>query len=254
MNKIIIGIPARMGSSRFPGKPLAQICGMSMLEHVYRRCQLADNIDEIFIATCDKVITEDVKSFNGISIMTDPQIPRPGLRVYAAAETLNLNDDDIVITVQGDEPLFHPDMINSIMEPLSKKNNVYVSNIMNSILSDEEWEDPNNVKVVTDRSMNAIYMSRNSIPSTYHEEKRGKRYLQLGIIAFRWHFFKIFNSLKQGDLELAESIEMLRAIEHGYKVRMVHSNHKTVGVDTLEDLQKAEQIMRNDPYYLAYGE
>lgn len=250
--KIYIGIPARMGSSRFPGKPLAKINGMSMIEHVYRRCLFAENIDDVFIATCDKVIEDEVHSFGGKSIMTDPDIPRPALRVFAAAETLALDEDDIVITVQGDEPLFHPDMINLIVEPLLAESDVYVSNVMSSILSDVEWEDPNNVKVVTDRNMNAIYMSRNPIPSTRHEERRGKRYLQLGIIAFKWNFFKTFNLLAQGDLELAESIEMLRAIENGYKVRMTHSKHQTVGVDTPEDLKRVKEIMNDDQFYIQY--
>ncbi|MDP7196210.1 MAG: NTP transferase domain-containing protein, partial [SAR202 cluster bacterium] len=108
--KTVIGIPARMGSSRFPGKPLAQICGMSMIEHVYKRCTFADNVDEIFIATCDQEIVIEADNFGAKSIMTDPEIQRPALRVFAAAEELDLDDEDIVITVQGDEPLFHPDM------------------------------------------------------------------------------------------------------------------------------------------------
>ena len=250
--KIYIGIPARMGSSRFPGKPLAKINGMSMLEHVYKRCLFAENIEKTFIAACDKEIQDEVGSFGGECIMTDPEISRPALRVFAAAETLNLNDDDIVITVQGDEPLLHPDMVNATIEPLLKEKDIFVSNIVNNILTEEEWTDPNNVKVVTDKQMNAIYMSRNPIPSTFHEEKRGTRYLQVCVMPFRWHFFRTFNSLKPEYLELAESVEMLRAIEHGYKVRMVYSEHRTVSVDTPEDLLRVVSIMNEDKYYLQY--
>jgi 3-deoxy-manno-octulosonate cytidylyltransferase (CMP-KDO synthetase) len=250
--KIYIGIPARMGSSRFPGKPLAKICNMSMLEHVYQRCKFADNIQEIFIATCDEEIVREANSFGATSIMTDPEIARPALRVFAAAETLNLEPNDIVITVQGDEPLLHPDMINSTIEPLINEQDIFVSNIVNDINSEEEWNDPNNVKVVTDNKMNAIFMSRSPIPSVYHEEQRGKRYLQVAVMPFRWHFFKTFNNLESGNLELAESVEMLRAIENGYKVRMVYSKHQSVSVDTPEDLKRAEGIMRNDSYYQQY--
>ncbi len=250
--KIYIGIPARMGSSRFPGKPLAKICDMSMLEHVYQRCRFADNIEDIFVATCDDEIVNEADSFGAKSIMTDPNIQRPALRVFAAAETLKLENDDIVITVQGDEPLLHPDMINKTIEPLLQEDDVFVSNIVNDITSEDEWNDPNNVKVVTDKDMNAIYMSRNPIPSTYHEEKRGKRYLQVCVMPFRWHFFKTFNSLESGGLELAESVEMLRAIEHGYKVRMVHSDYQTISVDTPEDLNRAERVMQNDQLYVKY--
>jgi len=250
--KIHVGIPARMGSSRFPGKPLKRICGMTMIEHVYRRCELADIVDSVFIATCDEEIESEVRSFGGQSIMTDPDIPRPALRVYAAAETMNPDADDIVITVQGDEPLIHPDMIDSTVAPLLKESDVFVSNIVTDILNDSEWHNPNNVKVVTDLQMDAIYMSRSAIPSAYHEEKRGNRYLQVCVMPFRWHFFKLFNELTPGGLERAESVEMLRAIEHGYKVRMVHSPHQTVGVDTPEDLETAERVMENDPIYQRY--
>ncbi|MDA2932973.1 3-deoxy-manno-octulosonate cytidylyltransferase [Acidobacteria bacterium AH-259-D05] len=249
----MIGIPARMGSSRLPGKPLAKICGMSMLEHVYRRCLLADNIEKIFIATCDDEIQGEVDAFNGVSIMTDREIPRPALRVYAAAETLCPDEDDIVITVQGDEPLIHPDMINSAVEPLLTQKDVFVSNVVNDIASDKEWQDPSNVKVVTDKNMNALYMSRSPIPSVCHEEYRGKRYLQVCVMPFRWHFFRAFNELEPGMLEQAESVEMLRAIEHGYKLRMVYSSHNTVSVDTEEDLIRAEKLMEKDKYFLRYG-
>jgi len=250
--KTVIGIPARMGSSRFPGKPLAQICGMSMIEHVYKRCTFADNVDEIFIATCDQEIVIEADNFGAKSIMTDPEIQRPALRVFAAAEELDLDDEDIVITVQGDEPLFHPDMINETVEPLLNEKDIFVSNIVTDILSEKDWKDPNNVKVVTDNDMNAIYMSRNPIPSTYHEEKRGKRFLQVCVMPIRWHFFKKFNNLKPKGLELAESVEMLRALEYGYKVRMVYSKSQTISVDTQEDLIKAETVMLNDVFFMKY--
>ena len=214
---------------------------------------MAENVDSVFVATCDQDIVDEVDSFGGVSIMTDPNIPRPALRVYAAAETLHPADEDIVITVQGDEPLIHPDMIDSTIEPLMQESDVFVSNIVTDIRSEDEWNNPNNVKVVTDKKMNAIYMSRTAIPSANHEELRGERYLQVCVMPFRWHFFKTFNALEPGRLEKAESVEMLRAIEHGYKVRMVYSRHQTVGVDTPDDLASAERIMREDPFFQQYG-
>ena len=120
--RICVGIPARMGSSRFPGKPLANICGMPMIEHIYKRCLLAEDIDEIFIATCDDIIKDTVSEFGGTVIMTDPNIPRPGLRVAEAAKSLDLDDNDIVMGVQGDEPLIHPDLINLCFRPLIDEN------------------------------------------------------------------------------------------------------------------------------------
>ena len=241
-----------MGSSRFPGKPLANICGMPMIEHIYKRCLLAEDIDEIFIATCDDIIKDTVSEFGGAVIMTDPNIPRPGLRVAEAAKTLNLDDDDIVVVVQGDEPLVHPDMIKLSLRPLIEGNDIFVSNLVSIIDRKEEWRDPNNVKVVTDLDMNAIYMSRSPIPSVNHEETRGIRYLQVAIMPFRWHFFKTFNNLTPTTLEKAESIEMLRAIEHGYKVRMVLSDYKTISVDTRKDLLAAERLMKKDQIYFKY--
>ena len=178
-----------MGSSRFPGKPLCDILGLSMIEHCYRRCALSKSIDEIFVATCDSEIFDVVTSFGGNVIMTDKNIMRPGLRIASAAETLNLNEDDIVVVVQGDEPLVHPDMIDLAIEPLLNEENIYVSNLC-SPLSLEEWKDPGEIKVVCDNKMNAMYMSRSPIPSTDHEEKRSIWWKQVCIMPFRWHFMK----------------------------------------------------------------
>ena len=115
---MVIGIPARMGSTRFPGKPLCDILGRTMIEHCYRRSSLSKITTDLFVATCDEEIQREVKSFGGQVFMTDPNIHRPGLRVAAAAEKLELDDDDIVVVVQGDEPLVHPDMIDLAVQPL----------------------------------------------------------------------------------------------------------------------------------------
>jgi len=165
--KIVIGIPARMGSTRFPGKPLCDICGTSMIEHVYRRCSLSNYATDLFVAACDGEIEQAVCSFGGKVIMTDPEIQRPGLRVAAAAESLNLDDEDIVVVVQGDEPLVHPKMIDLAVEPLLEEDDVYVSNLCANP-SEDEWSDPGEIKVVCDLEMNATYMSRAPIPSVAH--------------------------------------------------------------------------------------
>ena len=217
-----------------------------MIEHCYRRCALSKSIDEIFVATCDSEIFDVVTSFGGNVIMTDKNIMRPGLRIASAAETLNLNEDDIVVVVQGDEPLVHPDMIDLAIEPLLNEENIYVSNLC-SPLSLEEWKDPGEIKVVCDNKMNAMYMSRSPIPSTDHEEKRSIWWKQVCIMPFRWHFMKKFNnSLPKTSLELQESIEMLRALQHGYKVRMVESPYLSKSVDTELDRKQVEKIMQSD--------
>ena len=184
--------------------------------------------------------------------MTDPEIQRPGLRVSAACEKLNLSSQDIVVVVQGDEPLVTPEMINLSLKPLLEENDIFVSNLCTEI-NEEEKNDPNEIKVVMDNQMNAIYMSRSSIPSIEHEEIRQKWYKQVCIMPFKWNFLYDFNNvLQKTSLELQESIEMLRAIQHGYKVRMIISNEKTKSVDCEEDRLHVEEYMKIDPYYRRY--
>jgi len=250
--KIIIGIPVRMGSTRFPGKPLCDINGKSMIEHIYRRCTLSLHSTDLFVAACDDEIEKVVNKFGGRVIMTDPRIQRPSLRVAAAAESLNLDDEDIVVVVQGDEPLVHPDMIDLAVQPLLDESDVFVSNLVVE-LTEAEWQDPGEIKVVCDLNMNAMYMSRAPIPSVDHEEKRTKWWKQVCIMPFRWHFMKKFNNdLEPTPLELQESIEMIRALQHGYKVRMVPSPYISKSVDTNSDRLVVEQLMQNDDIYNKY--
>jgi 3-deoxy-manno-octulosonate cytidylyltransferase (CMP-KDO synthetase) len=250
--KIVIGIPVRLGSTRFPGKPLCDILGKTMIEHCYRRCSLSKYATKLFVAACDEEIRNKVESFGGSVIMTDPGIQRPGLRVAAAAETLDLDDDDIVVVVQGDEPLVHPDMIDLAIEPLLTHSNIFVSNLC-AKPTIEEWADPGEIKVVCDLEMNALYMSRSPIPSIAHEEKRAIWWKQVCIMPFRWHFLKKFNNeLISTPLELQESVEMIRAIQHGYKVKMVPSPYSSKSVDTNEDRKAVEVLMKNDTLYSKY--
>lgn len=250
--KIVIGIPARMGSTRFAGKPLCDILGKSMIEHCYRRCSLSKYATSLFVAACDGEIQREVEGFGGSVIMTDRDIQRPGLRVAAAAETLGLDDEDIVVVVQGDEPLVHPDMIDLAIQPLLDEKDIFVSNLCANP-SEAEWNDPGEIKVVCDLEMNAMYMSRSPIPSIAHEEKRSNWWKQVCIMPFRWHFMKKFNHvLEPTPLELQESVEMVRALQHGYKVRMVPSPFLSKSVDTEEDRKIVEELMRADPVFKIY--
>jgi 3-deoxy-manno-octulosonate cytidylyltransferase (CMP-KDO synthetase) len=155
--------------------------------------------------------------------------------------------------VQGDEPLVHPDMIDLAIEPLLKEKDVFVSNLC-AELNMDEWLDPGEIKVVCDLNMNAMYMSRSPIPSTAHEEKRAMWWKQVCIMLFKWHFMKKFNhELSPTPLELQESIEMIRALQHGFKVRMVPSIYKSKSVDTDNDRREVEKIMINDEIYKQYA-
>jgi 3-deoxy-manno-octulosonate cytidylyltransferase (CMP-KDO synthetase) len=250
--KIVLGIPARLGSSRYPGKPLCNILGKSMIEHCYKRASFSKYATSLFVATCDTEIKDVVEAFGGKVIMTENNIQRPGLRVAIAAEQLNLNDDDIVVVIQGDEPLVTPEMIDLAITPLLNSNDIFVSNLCCQA-SVEDWKDPGEIKVVCDLDMNALYMSRSPIPSIAHEESRTIWWKQVCIMPFRWHFMKKFNHhLQPTPLELQESIEMNRAIQHGYKVKMVPSPYITKSVDTNSDRIVVEKLMKDDKLYLKY--
>ena len=247
--RVVIGIPARMGSTRFPGKPLCKILDHTMIEHCYKRSCLSQVASEIFVAGCDKEIQTEVARFEGNYIDTNKNITRPGLRVAEAAESLNLNDDDIVVVLQGDEPLIRPEMIDSVLEPVVS-GEVFVSN--GCYEADiEDLNDPAEIKVVCDNDMNALYMSRAPIPSQDHEEVRTKFFKQVCVMPFQWGFMKKFNNeLHPTTLELQESIEMNRAIQHGFKVRMVETKFKTKSVDNENDRMEAEKLMKNDDIFL----
>jgi 3-deoxy-manno-octulosonate cytidylyltransferase (CMP-KDO synthetase) len=250
--RIVIGIPSRMGSTRFPGKPLKKILNKSMIEHCYERCSYSKLSNELFVTTPDIEIKEIIESCGGNVIMTSNEIERPGLRVAAAAESLKLEDEDIVIVVQGDEPLIHPNMIDQAIEPLLNDSSIMVSNLC-AEASYEDLNDPGEIKVVCDINMNALFMSRSPIPSSHHQEQKTLWWKQVCIMPFRWGFMKVFNhTLKATPLELQESVEMNRAIEHGYNVRMIPTSFKTKSVDTDEDRIIAEKMMENDDIYKLY--
>lgn len=249
--RVVIGIPARMGSTRFPGKPLAKILGMPMVEHVYRRCRLAKHVDDVFIATCDEEIRQAVLGFGGKAFMTPKDIARPALRVAEACKQQSLNDDDIVVVVQGDEPLVHPGMIDLAVQALLADPSVQIGTLV-ADANEAEWLDRNEVKVVTDTHQDILFMSRSPIPSNYWNHI-GPRLKQVAILPFRKKFLLDFQDMSPTPLELAESIEFVRAIEYGIKVRAIKSPYQNVSVDTEPDRQEAEAAMRTDEFYPLYA-
>jgi 3-deoxy-manno-octulosonate cytidylyltransferase (CMP-KDO synthetase) len=248
--KIIIGIPARMGASRLPGKPLANILGKPMIEHVFRRSMLAKSVDSVFIAACDEEVKSVVNGFGGTVIMTDRDIMRPGLRVASACEKLNLDDNDIIVVVQGDEPLLHPDMIDIAVQPLIDDPNIKLLTMI-AEANETEWNDRNEVKVTIDVNKDILMMSRAPIPSNFWNIE-GPRYKQVAIMPFRKKFLIDFQSMPPTSLELAEQVELMRAVEGGVKVKTALSIFDTVSVDTEPDRQEAERAMLLDPIYSLY--
>ncbi|MDO9372308.1 MAG: 3-deoxy-manno-octulosonate cytidylyltransferase [Gammaproteobacteria bacterium] len=249
--KVVIGIPARMGSSRLPGKPLAKILGMPMVEHVYRRCLLAKGIDEVFIATCDQEILDAVKSIGAQAFMTRKDIERPGLRVAEACRQQQLADDDIVVVVQGDEPLVHPGMIDLAVQPMLDDPAIQLLTLV-ADANETEWCDPNEVKVVIDIREDVLFMSRSPLPSNEWRHI-GPRLKQVAIMPFRKKFLLEFQAMPPTPYELAEQIELLRAVEHGVKIRAVKSPYQSISVDTESDRQEVEAAMVSDEFYLQYA-
>jgi 3-deoxy-manno-octulosonate cytidylyltransferase (CMP-KDO synthetase) len=255
MTKIVGFIPARMESTRFPGKPLAKINGMPMIGHVYHRSKMSSLLDEIYIATCNKEIKNYVSSINGKTIMTSDKHKRASDRV---AEALKKVEDetgdkiDIVVMIQGDEPMLFPEMIDEAVQPLVHDKNILVSNIMAPLKSLKEHVDPNEVKVVIDKQSFALYFSREPIPSNKKEKNTDYMYKQVCIIPFTRDFLIKFNELEPTPLEIIESVDMLRVMEHGYRVKMVLTNYDTYSVDTQEDLKNVENLMKNDKLMKLY--
>lgn len=250
--KISIGIPIRMGSSRFPGKPLAPILGKTMMEHVYMRCKLSKSVDEVFYALCDDSTREEAEKKSASYVWTDPNIDRPILRVAEAAKQKQLCDEDIVVIVQGDEPLVHPHMISLSLAPFLNGEDPFCSCLC-TVINGADVQDPNTIKVVMDSAGRCLYMSRSAIPSQIHPENRNLPtiYKQVCIMAFTWENLRAFTRLSPSPLEVSESIELLRAVENGFKVQMLLTAHTSQAVDTPADLEQVTQMMQKDSVYIS---
>ncbi len=252
--KTIAVIPARMGSSRFPGKPLAPVCGIPMIGHVWKRVALALGGDHTFVATCDREIFDYIESVGGRAVMTADSHERCTDRTAEALHAIEagIGPVEVVVMVQGDEPLVTPAMIDASVAPLAADPEVMVVNLMGDLKTLAEFDDPNEVKVVVDANSDALYFSREPIPS----RKKGAAHVpmkkQVCIIPFRREALLMFNELPPTPLEIVESVDMLRLLEHGYKVRMVPTADPNIGVDTPADLAVAEALMEADPVFAAY--
>ena len=248
--KIIGVVPARMGSSRFPGKPLAPILGMPMVEHVRRRVAMCESLDEVYVATCDREIYESTEGFGGRAVMTSDVHQRASDRVAEVAENM---EGDIFVLVQGDEPMTTPEMIERAIAPMVADPSIGCANLAKRIEGEKEWRDPNTIKVVTDLSGDALYFSREAIPSDrILSIERIPLLKQVCIIPFRKETLLAYAQLAPTPLEQAESIDMMRFVEHGYKVRMIETEFGSSSVDTTEDLVRVEALMRQDPLTLSY--
>jgi 3-deoxy-manno-octulosonate cytidylyltransferase (CMP-KDO synthetase) len=241
MSRILGVVPARMGASRFPGKPLARLCGRPMLEHVYRRASACALLDEVIIATCDDAIAEAANGFGARVVMTAPDHARACDRVAEAAAT---DPAGIVVVIQGDEPMIRPEMIVAAVEPLLRNPEVVCTNLVSEITSEAELLDNNTIKVAMAADGRALYFSRQPVPTWRGPGLEPATWFkQVCVIPLRHQTLRAFSSLSPGRLERVESVDMLRFLEHGIPVHMVATRVRTHAVDTPEDLRLVERLM-----------
>lgn len=246
----IIGIiPARMASSRLPNKPMANILSMPMIGHVYFRSKMSSILDEVYVATCDKEIVDYITSIGGKAIMTADTHERASDRTAEALITIEKETGkkvDIVVMIQGDEPMITPEMVSAAVQPLLDEADLNITNLMERMATIEEHEDPAEVKVVVDKANNALYFSREPIPSRKKGVSNVPMLKQVCIIPFRRDFLIEYNEMEQTPLEIIESVDMNRLIENGIPIRMVMREEETFSVDTKSDLDRVNALMEGD--------
>lgn len=241
--KVSAFIPARYESSRFPGKPLALIHGKPMIQHTCERALLSPEFSGVYVATDDERIARCVEQFGGMAVITAKTHASGTDRIAEAALKMGLGGDDLVVNIQGDQPAFHPSIVTDLVKPLMDDRALPMSTLMYRIRDKREVENPNHVKVVTDREGFALYFSRCPIPFCRDQGPEGVYYKHLGLYCFRMDFLTRFTSLGEGTLEGLEKLEQLRALEYGYRIRVVETTHDSVEVDVPEDLKAIETLL-----------
>jgi 3-deoxy-manno-octulosonate cytidylyltransferase (CMP-KDO synthetase) len=252
--KAIAILPARLGASRFPGKPLHPILGIPMIGHCYFRTCMVPGLAGIYVATCDEAIANYVVSVGGKAIMTSSSHNRASDRTAEAMAKIEAETGervDVVIMVQGDEPLVLPETIGETLRHFDDPD-VDIVNIMSRLRTREQFEDKNNVKVVVSQRQDALYFSREPIPSPWKGIDGVPMYMQVGVIAFRRDALIRFNSMAETRLEKIESVDMNRVLETGGRIRMVLTEAVTIGVDTPEEANEVARLMRDDPLLRRY--
>ncbi len=252
--KAVAIIPARMGSSRFPGKPMAKILGMPMIGHCYFRTRMCAELKGTYVATCDREIFDYVQAIGGQAVMTSDKHDRASDRAAEAMlkiEKKTGESIDIVVMVQGDEPMITPEMITESLKPFELAD-VNVVNLMAPIYKDTEFNDPNEVKVVVNKQNEALYFSREPIPSKRKGETDGPMLKQVCIIPFRRDYLIKFNQMEETTLERIESVDMLRVLENGDMVQMAMTEKETYSVDTEEELNNVALKMKSDDLLARY--
>jgi 3-deoxy-manno-octulosonate cytidylyltransferase (CMP-KDO synthetase) len=236
----VVGIiPARLAAVRLPRKPLLDILGKPMIQWVWENAKRAKTLSEVMVATPDEEIAEVVRAFGGIAVMTSPKHRSGSERLAEVAQTLTAN---IIINIQGDEPLMPPENIDAVARPLIEDPALPMSSLM-CPATEEEADKPTVVKVVVDRTGNALYFSRAHIPYPRDPSASTVVYKHLGIYAYRREFLLHYAAMEPTPLEQMEMLEQLRVLENGYRIRMVQVEQTSIGVDTEEDLHRVRGIL-----------
>jgi 3-deoxy-manno-octulosonate cytidylyltransferase (CMP-KDO synthetase) len=242
--RITAFIPARYDSTRFPGKPLASIAGKPMIRHVYERASSCRGVEEVFVATDDERIARRVLDFGGKAVITAKEHFSGSDRIAEAAVTTGLEDEDLILNIQGDQPLFDPSSLEDLMRPFKEEGaTVAMSTLKYRIRRKGDITDPNIVKVVTDKNEWALFFSRSPIPYYRDAGSNPVFYKHLGFYAYRLSFLRAFSQLQQGNLETAEKLEQLRALENGYRIKVIETIYDSPEIDTPRDIEKVEKII-----------
>jgi 3-deoxy-manno-octulosonate cytidylyltransferase (CMP-KDO synthetase) len=236
--RIVGFVPARAQSSRFPGKPLADILGKPMIVRVLERAEQSPLVDEVWAATDSESILDAVREHGGNALLTSSAHPSGTDRVGEAARLVGLEPADIAVNIQGDQPLFDPVMIEEVAAPLLEDPGIPMTTLIYRIVREEEITHPNAVKTVVDKDGFAVYFSRATIPFMRGPEVEPVYYKHHGIYAYRNDFLQEFCKLPQGFLERAERLEQLRALENGFRIKVVVTEKDSIEVDTPEDLKR----------------
>ncbi len=241
--KTAVIIPARYNSVRLPGKPLIEVKGKPIIQWVYEQAKKIKLADYVIIATDDHRIFNAVKRFNGNVTMTSPDHKSGSDRI---AEVVKNNTDiTIAVNVQGDEPLIDPESVNNAIKSILSDENIDISTLIREIKDKNELSNPNLVKVVTDNKGKALYFSRSQIPYE-RQEGQAKFYAHIGLYVYRRESLLKMTQLEQTDLEKAECLEQLRALQNGFAIKTVLTNHIPVGIDTPEDLEEFSKLVENN--------
>ncbi|MGQ9524931.1 MAG: 3-deoxy-manno-octulosonate cytidylyltransferase [Armatimonadota bacterium] len=238
--KVVGIIPARYASTRLPGKVLLDICGQPMIRRVYERAIRASCLDELIVATDDERVLQQVQGFGGTAVMTSPNHRTGTDRLAEVASTLEC---DIVVNIQGDEPLLDPRCVEQVVKPLLDDPSIPMVTLRTPFKTPEEAADPNCVKVVVDNREFALYFSRCPIPYARSPELAAPHYLHIGLYAYRRDFLMTYASLPSTPLEQSEALEQLRVLEHGYKIKVPLTQWDSISVDTPEDLERVRRIV-----------